>query len=66
MAGAGAGERDKRSDMTAAQARRQHIAARAERAGLRLIAQPDPDAPPAGGQNGEEARLLGAYNLYNG
>jgi hypothetical protein len=65
MAGARAGERDQRTEVTAA-ARRRQIAARAARCGLRLVPHRDVDAAPPAAQSGEQARLLGAYNLYNG
>jgi len=66
MTDAGAGERDERPEVTAAEARHRQISARAARAGLRLVPSPDSGGAPAGGQTGQEARLLGAYNLYNG
>jgi len=66
MAGAGAGERDERTEVTAAKVRGRRSAVRAERSGLRLVPRPAADAAPAAGQSGEQARLLGTYNLYNG
>ena len=66
MADAGADERDEPIEATAAAGRRRQAAARAERSGLRLVPGRDADAAPAAGQSGEQARLLGAYNTYNG
>ena len=63
---AGAEERDERSEVPAVNVRRRPIAARAKQSGLRLVPQPGADAAPERGQSGEQARLLGAYNLYNG
>ena len=63
MAGAGTGERDEPFGVTAAEARRRRVVARA---GLRLVPEPDLNAALEGGQSKEQARLLGAYNLYNG
>ena len=66
MTGAGAGRRDERPEVTAAKVRRRQIAARAERSGLTLVPRPDYDTAPERGQSGDQARVLGSYNLYNG